>query len=182
MMSARLVFRLRNSVAVTLKLPLPGWPSGEGLIEATSNSAFVPSGSGPRAAGGGGSSQAVSDVARFSGSGKRIRPLVQSAIDRTSIGLNFALVVHAVPWNGDLNGGSLERDGPEVELAAVRKVIESSLIGVCVLVDLEDKPDSVILVWRVRVPCQVPSRVWARSAPGNAASNKSCLIINLFES
>ena len=47
MMSARLVFRLRNSVAVTLKPPLPGWPSGEGLIEATSNSIFVPSGSGP---------------------------------------------------------------------------------------------------------------------------------------
>src|SRR5439155_20683810 len=46
MMSARLVFRLRNSVAVTLKPPLPGWPSGEGLIEATSNSIFVSSGSG----------------------------------------------------------------------------------------------------------------------------------------
>ena len=65
MMSARLVFRLRNSVAVTLKPPLPGWPSGEGLIEATSNSIFVPTGSGPCAVGGGGSSQAVSDVARL---------------------------------------------------------------------------------------------------------------------
>ena len=65
MRSATLVFRLRNSVAVTPNPPLPGWPSGEGLIEATSNSIFVPSGSGLRAVAGGGSSQAVSGVARF---------------------------------------------------------------------------------------------------------------------
>ena len=42
---------------------------------ATSNSSFVPSGSPLGGAGGGGSSQAVSDVARFQRQRQRIRPL-----------------------------------------------------------------------------------------------------------
>ena len=79
---------------------------------------------------------------------QKIRPLAQVASDRVSIGFDLTLVVHAVPWDGDLHGVPLERDGSEVELAPVRKVIEGSLTGVPVLVDLEGKPDSVILVWR----------------------------------
>jgi hypothetical protein len=148
MMSARLVFRLSNSVAVTLKPPLPGWPSGDGLIEATSNSAFVPSGSPLGAIGGGGSSQCGFSGGALQRQWQRIRPLIQCAGDRVSISFDPALVVHAVPWDDDLHGVPLERDGPEVELTPVRKVMESSLIGVPVLVDLEGKPDSVILIGR----------------------------------
>jgi len=57
-----------------------------------------------------------------------------------------ALVVHAVSWNGDLHGVALERNSSKIELAPVRKIIESSFVGVPVLVDFEGKPDSVRLI------------------------------------
>jgi hypothetical protein len=44
---------------------------------------------------------------------------------------------------------------PEVKLAAVCKVVETTLIEVSVLLDLEDEPDFVVLIGRVTVPCQV---------------------------
>jgi hypothetical protein len=68
MRSARLMLRARNSVAVTLR-PGPGGVT-DGLMLATSNSGFVPSGSPVSVAGGGGSTQAVVAVARFNGSGR----------------------------------------------------------------------------------------------------------------
>src|SRR5690242_2727036 len=73
---------------------------------------------------------------------RRVRPLDQIAGDGVPIGLHLPLVVHAVPWNRDLHSVRLECDDPEIELAAVRKVIERSLVGVPVLVDLEGQAGS----------------------------------------